>query len=135
MNTDVGWPTPPVREMVIPGVWARRSDMTTAWLCRMSARSSTVTELPIRSRGVGARLATTTTSWSEESDGLGAVCALAMAEATAQDTAVAAAAYRDFTAELPWRIDPSDRAGARVDESAHTSACRQAPQRGPCRHS
>ena len=59
--------------------------------------------MPILSRGVGARLATTTTSPSEESGVLVAVWALAMAETHSHDTAIAAAANGSFTAELPWR--------------------------------
>src|SRR5215470_8582484 len=70
----------------------------------MSCRSRTVTELPILSRGVGARLATTTSSCSELSDAPAvAAWALAMAETNRHGTAVAAAANGGFTAELPWR--------------------------------
>ena len=88
--------------------------MITAWLCWMSCRSRTVTELPIRSRGVGARLATTTTSPSEVSGVPVAVWAMTMTETNRHGSAVAAAANGGFTAELPLaHDDPSNRAGER----------------------
>jgi len=62
MKIEVGWPSPPVRDMVIPGVRASRSATWVAWLAWMAAASSTVTELPTLLSGSGVRLATTTTS-------------------------------------------------------------------------
>ena len=64
MNTEVSWPTPPLRWKLTPGTVASRSAIAVCWLSRIVAASITVIELPIRLMGTGLRVAVTTISSS-----------------------------------------------------------------------
>ena len=61
MKTEVGWPGPPLRASVRPGVRTRMSATLVSWSSRISAPVSTVTDWPTWLTDSGERLAVTTT--------------------------------------------------------------------------
>ena len=73
MNTEVGWPGPPVRATSTPAWKRSRSAASFAALRSMVARSITMTGASTSSSGIGTRVAVTTTA------GTGAVLSAAVA--------------------------------------------------------
>ena len=117
MKTDVGWPTPPLRARVMPGVRTSRSAMPADCDSWIAAASITVTELPTLERGSGARLATTTTSSRPSS-----VVAAAVVSACAMGPARQAARTPSFKSRRCFkRVAPWSTSSNRVHAQAHTA--------------